>query len=118
MYGFYNDYETSYTTYINHARWHRFVRSYTIGTMNSSISWTFSIYRRIHIYPPVVSTRLPLAVLLLIQAIRLILFLYIFVSVYYLFYTCFNSRWSTPSVHLQLNNLNNDKHIPFTARKK
>ena len=24
---FYNDYETSYTTYINHARWHRCLRS-------------------------------------------------------------------------------------------
>jgi len=24
---FYNDYETSYTTYINHARWHRYLRS-------------------------------------------------------------------------------------------
>ena len=23
LYLFYNDYETSYTTYINHARWHR-----------------------------------------------------------------------------------------------
>ena len=26
-YLFYNDYETSYTTYINHARWHRCLRS-------------------------------------------------------------------------------------------
>ena len=26
-YLFHNDYETSYTTYINHARWHRCVRS-------------------------------------------------------------------------------------------
>ena len=27
IYLFYNDYETSYTTYINHARWHRCLRS-------------------------------------------------------------------------------------------
>ena len=27
LYLFYNDYETSYTTYINHARWHRCLRS-------------------------------------------------------------------------------------------
>jgi len=27
FYLFYNDYETSYTTYINHARWHRCLRS-------------------------------------------------------------------------------------------
>ena len=26
LYLFYNDYETSYTTYINHARWHRCLR--------------------------------------------------------------------------------------------
>ena len=26
FYLFYNDYETSYTTYINHARWHRCLR--------------------------------------------------------------------------------------------
>ena len=27
LYLFYNDYETSYTTYINQARWHRCLRS-------------------------------------------------------------------------------------------
>ena len=27
LYLFYNDYETSYTTFINHARWHRCLRS-------------------------------------------------------------------------------------------
>ena len=27
LYLFYNDYETSYTTYINHARWHQCLRS-------------------------------------------------------------------------------------------
>ena len=27
LYLLYNDYETSYTTYINHARWHRCLRS-------------------------------------------------------------------------------------------
>ena len=27
LYIFYNDYETSYTTYINHARWHLCLRS-------------------------------------------------------------------------------------------
>ena len=27
LYLFYKDYETSYTTYINHARWHRCLRS-------------------------------------------------------------------------------------------
>ena len=27
LYLFYNDYETSYTTYINHVRWHRCLRS-------------------------------------------------------------------------------------------
>ena len=27
LYLFYNDYETSYTLYINHARWHRCLRS-------------------------------------------------------------------------------------------
>ena len=27
VYLFYNNYETSYTTYINHARWHRCLRS-------------------------------------------------------------------------------------------
>jgi len=27
LYLFYNDYETSYTTYINHARWHWCLRS-------------------------------------------------------------------------------------------
>jgi len=27
LYLFYNDFETSYTTYINHARWHRCLRS-------------------------------------------------------------------------------------------
>ena len=27
LYLFYNDYETSYKTYINHARWHRCLRS-------------------------------------------------------------------------------------------
>ena len=27
LYFFYNDYETSYTTYINHARWHQCLRS-------------------------------------------------------------------------------------------
>ena len=27
LYLFYNDYETSYTTYINHALWHRCLRS-------------------------------------------------------------------------------------------
>ena len=27
LYLFYNDYETSYTTYINHARWHRCLRT-------------------------------------------------------------------------------------------
>ena len=27
LYLFYIDYETSYTTYINHARWHRCLRS-------------------------------------------------------------------------------------------
>jgi len=27
LYTFYNDYETSYTTYINHAHWHRCLRS-------------------------------------------------------------------------------------------
>jgi len=27
LYLFYNDYETSYTTYISHARWHRGLRS-------------------------------------------------------------------------------------------
>ena len=26
LYLFYNDYETSYTTYINHARWHQCLR--------------------------------------------------------------------------------------------
>ena len=27
LYLFYNDYETNYTTYINHARWHRCLRA-------------------------------------------------------------------------------------------
>jgi len=30
-YLFYNDYETSYTTYIIHARWHRFLGSNGLG---------------------------------------------------------------------------------------
>ena len=31
VYLFYNDYETSYTTYINHVRWHRCLRSSGLG---------------------------------------------------------------------------------------
>ena len=36
-YLFYNDYETSYTTYINHARWHRCLRS---GSLRVGGNWS------------------------------------------------------------------------------
>ena len=38
-YLFYNDYETSYTTYINHARWHRCLRSGGLRVGGNRSTW-------------------------------------------------------------------------------
>ena len=36
---FYNDYETSYTPYINHARWHRCLRSDGLRVGGNRSAW-------------------------------------------------------------------------------
>ena len=39
LYLFYNDYETSYTTYINHTRWHRCLRSNGLRVGGNWSTW-------------------------------------------------------------------------------
>jgi len=46
LYLFYNDYETSYTTCINHARWHRCLRSDGLrvgGNRSTRRKWQWTI---------------------------------------------------------------------------